>query len=54
VHVQRERLLAKFWIDPIALASATGFAAHELRRIERHVAENRGLILEAWNGYFGD
>ncbi len=54
VHVQRERRLAKFWLDPVSLAAATGFAAHELRRIERHVVGNCGLILEAWNGYFGD
>jgi hypothetical protein len=54
VHVQRERRLAKFWLDPVTLAAVTGFAAHELRRIERHVVENREQILEAWNGYFGD
>ena len=53
VHVRRDRNLAKFWLAPIALASVTGFAAHELRRIERHVAENRERILEVWNEHFG-
>lgn len=54
VHVQRDRRLAKFWLTPIALANVTGFAGHELRLIERHVAEHRERILEAWNGYFDD
>lgn len=52
--MQRERRLAKFWIAPVTLAAVTGFPANELRRIERHVVENRELILEAWHGYFGD
>ncbi|HMD50258.1 MAG TPA: DUF4160 domain-containing protein [Bryobacteraceae bacterium] len=34
VHIQRERFLAKYWLEPISLASATGFSARELRRLE--------------------
>jgi len=49
IHVRHDRKLAKFWLEPVALAGSTGFAAHELRRIETHVAENRGRFLEAWN-----
>jgi len=30
IHVQRERILAKFWLHPVALASSTGFPASEL------------------------
>jgi len=33
VHLQRDRKLAKFWLRPVALASASGFAGHELRRL---------------------
>ncbi|MBM4034842.1 MAG: DUF4160 domain-containing protein [Planctomycetes bacterium] len=51
IHARRERSLAKFWLEPVALAASTGFAAHELRRIEVHVAENRRRFLEAWNEY---
>jgi len=54
VHIQRERNLAKFWLDPVALAAVTGFPAHELRSIERLVAQNRERFLEAWNDFFGD
>ena len=53
IHIQRERKLAKFWLDPVALAGVTGFAAHELRRIERVVVANRDRLLEAWNEHFG-
>ena len=54
VHVQRERMLAKFWLDPVSLARSTGFSPAELRRIETVVAENVSVLLEAWNEYFTD
>jgi hypothetical protein len=52
VHVQRERKLAKLWLDPVALASSIGFAAHELRKLERLVTANRVAFVEAWNELF--
>jgi hypothetical protein len=39
VHVQRDRALAKFWPRPVALASSTGFPAHELSSVRRPVEE---------------
>jgi uncharacterized protein DUF4160 len=54
IHVQRERHLAKFWLQPVALARVAGFRAVELRRIERLVALQREPLLEAWHEYFGD
>lgn len=53
IHVQRDRNLAKFWLDMVALASSVGFQAHELRELERLVAENRQVLVEAWDGFFG-
>jgi hypothetical protein len=52
IHVQRERMLAKYWLTPVALASSTGFAARELRRIQGLVEEHASDFLEAWNEYF--
>ncbi|MFV1977145.1 MAG: DUF4160 domain-containing protein [Candidatus Scalindua sp.] len=49
IHVQRERFLAKFWLNPVALAGSKRFASHELRTIQKHVEENREIFLEAWN-----
>ena len=54
IHADRDDLSAKFWLDPIQLASNFGFRAHELRTIQSIVIENRMLFLEAWNGFFGD
>ena len=53
VHVQRERALAKFWLKPVALASSTGFPAHELTRLSKIVQENASTFVEAWNEFFG-
>ena len=45
--------LAKFWLDPVAEASSTGFRAHELREIERLVVERADRYREAWHEFFG-
>ena len=52
IHVQRDRSLAKFWLRPIALASCSGFPAHELRRIQRLVEERRDEFEESWREFF--
>jgi hypothetical protein len=52
VHIQRDRSLAKFWLEPIALASAQDFTARELRYLERLVTENQRPWLEAWHEFF--
>lgn len=53
VHVDREDLSAKFWLDPIGLARNFGFSARELNGIQSILAEHRDELLEGWNGYFG-
>ena len=54
IHVQHERRLAKFWLDPVALASSSHFKAHDLRTVEGLVVENSQRFLTAWNEYFHD
>lgn len=53
IHVQHERFLAKFWLNPVALASSRHFASHELRTIQKHVDENQQIFMEAWNEHIG-
>lgn len=53
VHVKRERRVAKFWLEPVALASSHGFREHEIRDIMQLVAEHQAALLEAWHDYFG-
>ncbi|HFB65754.1 MAG TPA: DUF4160 domain-containing protein [Aeromonadales bacterium] len=52
IHIQRERMLAKFWLKPVMLASSTRFPPQELRKLEVLVAKNKIALLEAWNEYF--
>jgi Domain of unknown function (DUF4160) len=52
VHVERDAETAKFWLDPVALAHASGFSARELRAIEKIVIEHGDVWKEAWNEYF--
>ncbi len=53
IHVDRDNLSAKFWLQPISLARNFGFSAKELREIESIILENQSKLLEAWHGYFG-
>jgi len=52
IHVDREDLSAKFWLDPVQLASNFGFRAHELRTLQLAVSQNRDRFLEAWHEFF--
>ena len=52
IHIQRERMLAKFWLKPVMLASSTRFSPQEIRKLEALVNDNKTTFLEAWNGYF--
>ncbi len=53
IHAKAESSQAKFWLDPIALASNYGFKAHELNEIERIIAEHQAELLEAWHEHLG-
>ena len=52
IHIQRDNMLAKLWLKPIALASSTRFSPKELRKLKLLVIENHETLLEAWNEYF--
>jgi hypothetical protein len=52
VHVQREKMVAKFWLGPVVLEKAGGFRPHELTAIGKLVEEHRSFLLERWNEHF--
>jgi hypothetical protein len=52
IHVQAAENEAKFWLDPISLASNHGFHGRDLREIERLIQEHETQLIEAWNEYF--
>ena len=49
IHVKAESDQAKFWLDPISLASNYGFRAHKLNEIEKIIQDHKDELLEAWN-----
>ncbi|MBN1102809.1 MAG: DUF4160 domain-containing protein [Deltaproteobacteria bacterium] len=53
VHVQRERMICKFWMQPLALARNQGFTAKELNLLRQIITRNREKILEAWYEHCG-
>ena len=53
IHVDRDDLSAKFWLEPVALAVNFGFSAVELHRVESIIEANQAGLIEAWNGHFG-
>jgi len=53
IHVAHAGRYAKFWLDPVTLASNRGFRSHELTVIRNLVLEHRDFFLEKWNAYFG-
>jgi hypothetical protein len=53
VHVQREDMLCKFWLEPVVLTSNHGFAPKELNTIREIIRNNGNKIREAWYEHCG-
>ncbi|MFQ5605418.1 MAG: DUF4160 domain-containing protein [bacterium] len=53
VHVCRENMTCKFWIESIALAKNHGFSAKELNKIRKIIQSNIDIIREAWHEHCG-
>ena len=53
IHVKRERMVAKFWLDPVELARNRGFADHELNVIADLVRQHWQKLWDGWHEYFG-
>jgi hypothetical protein len=52
VHVDRENMAAKIWLEPIRVAYNLGYSRHELRKIEKLVRENQARCLRKWHEFF--
>ena len=53
VHVRREKMVAKFWLEPLALESGGGFSRVDLNAIAKLVQEHREQLLGSWHEFFG-
>ena len=54
IHVEHGDQVAKYWLNPVQLASSEGFRSHELTKVRAMVIENKNLFLEKWNEYFSN
>ena len=52
IHVERDRRIAKFWLNPVILQTTGGLRRHEIRRIEGIILENEEMFMEVWNAHF--
>ena len=52
VHVRRDKLEAKFWLEPVELAQNWGFPRQELTTLGKLVEEHRDELLERWHEHF--
>ncbi|NOZ69400.1 MAG: DUF4160 domain-containing protein [Deferribacteres bacterium] len=53
MHVQREKNVCKFWLEPIVLSKNYGFTSRELNTIREIIYTNRKKIVEAWHEHCG-
>jgi transcriptional regulator len=54
MHVDREKLSAKFWLDPdVRIAENLGYGRQELRAIERIAREKIDSLRSEWDDFCG-
>lgn len=53
VHVERDGIVAKFWLRPVRLESSGGFSAVEVRRIDSVIRKSAETLLGSWHEFFG-
>lgn len=54
IHVQRDRAVAKFWLDPVRLEYSIGFRPVEIRRIQGMIEAHSETLTEAWHEHFSE
>ena len=54
IHVERDELCAKFWLEPVRLQNSAGFGSKDVKRIRSIIERRQNDLVEAWDEYFGD
>ncbi|HTM78888.1 MAG TPA: DUF4160 domain-containing protein [Devosia sp.] len=52
IHIEFGDKLAKYWLEPVELASSKRFRSHELGTVREMVVEHRVEFLKAWHEHF--
>ena len=53
IHVTRDDIEAKFWLQPISVAANHGFGPAELNQVRRHVEEHCQTLITAYLRFHG-
>jgi hypothetical protein len=53
IDLRRENMVAKIWLEPVALERAGGFSRVELSIILKLVEEHRERLMRSWYEFFG-
>jgi hypothetical protein len=48
-HVERERNVAKFWLEPVRVQTSGGFKRSELNQIHRLIEDNIVKLMRGWD-----
>ncbi len=54
MHVPREKMICKYWLEPVVLSRNQGFAPKELNIIGGIIRNNIEIIKEAWDEHCGE
>ncbi len=54
VHVQREKMVCKFWLEPVVLSKNNGFTSKELNNIREIIYNNKEKMMEVWHEHCGE
>jgi hypothetical protein len=52
IHVESGDKVAKYWLQPVKMASSKRFGAHELTEVRALVDEHSSEFLKAWHDHF--
>ena len=52
IHIDRDGLSAKFWLEEIKVAKNLGFRQKELNTLHELVLKNQNNFLDKWHEYF--
>ena len=53
VHICKENMICKFWLEPVALCKNHGISAKDLNKIKKIISSNKKQIIEAWYEHCG-
>ncbi|UXE59537.1 MAG: DUF4160 domain-containing protein [Woronichinia naegeliana WA131] len=54
IHIERDKSLTKFWLQPVRLQNKQGFSRVEINRIQKLVETHQEQLLRGWHDFFND